>query len=169
MTKNDDGLRARMATLTKQKINELRAAYTRTTGKPANRLGRDALIKTLAASGADAAPAAKAPTVERKATTRTRDPRLPAPGTTIEREYKGKRYKVEVLERGFRHDGKEWRSLTAIAKAVTGYASISGTLFFGISHRKGAEPKPATETPAPANTEKAPRAARTKRAPRAKK
>lgn len=161
-TKSDDGLRARMATLLKTPVPTLRKRLAATGQDPAG-LSRDALVKALASTEAPAAATtAKAPKAGRKSG--LRDARLPAPGTTIEREYKGKRYKVEVLERGFRHDGKEWRSLTAIAKAVTGYASISGTLFFGISHRKGAEPKPATETPAPAKTAKAPRAPKSKRA-----
>ncbi len=66
-----------------------------------------------------------------------RDPRLPAPGTTIERVYKKKTYTVEVLDLGFRFDGREWRSLTAIAKEITKAPAISGPRFFGIA-------KPAT-------------------------
>jgi hypothetical protein len=61
-----------------------------------------------------------------------RDPRLPAPGTTIDRVYKKKTYAVEVLDRGFKFDGREWRSLTAIAKAITKAPAISGPRFFGI-------------------------------------
>ena len=57
--------------------------------------------------------------------TRARDPRLPATGATLARTYKGKEYRVTVLDAGFRFDGKEWRSLTAIARAVTGYPAIS--------------------------------------------
>ena len=47
-----------------------------------------------------------------------RDPRLPAPGTTLTREFKGKEIRVEVLDTGFAYDGQTWRSLSAIAKAV---------------------------------------------------
>ena len=53
----------------------------------------------------------------------------------IEKTYKGKTLKVEVLEVGFRFERKEWRSLTAIAMAVTGAKSINGPLFFGIAKR----------------------------------
>jgi hypothetical protein len=153
--KNDDGgkVRAAMAVLSKRTINDLRAAYTKTTGKPANRMAKDALVKHLVTHAENAQPAPSHPTreeqAEAKRSTGARDPRLPAAGTVIEREYKGKTYRVEVLERGFKHDGKEWRSLTAIAKEVTGYASISGTLFFGVAKR------PETTKPAPT---KAPRA-----------
>ena len=62
-----------------------------------------------------------------------RDTGLPAPGTTIERLYKEKTYRVEVLEHGFRFDGREWRSLTAMAKEITKAPAISGPRFFGIA------------------------------------
>ena len=135
---NVAGEGAKMALLSKMKINGLRAAYTRTTGKPANRLGRDALIKTLAAHD-DTAPAAKAPAAEEPTTTKAKrrtglhDPRLPAAGTVIERTYKDKVHKVRVGTEGFEYAGKTYRSLTAAAKAATGYPSISGTLFWGIA------------------------------------
>lgn len=160
MTKNDDGLRARMAALLRTPVPVLRKRYAALGKDPAG-VSKDDLVKTLTEQ-AEPTPA-KAPR-PRTAAKPARDPRLPAPGTVIEREYKGKTYKVEVLERGFKHDGKEWRSLSAIALAVTGYKAISGTLFFGIAQRKPATPEAAPKTPA-----KAPRAAKAKRAPRAKK
>jgi hypothetical protein len=67
--------------------------------------------------------------------TKERDPRLPATGATLARTYKGKEYRVTVLDAGFRFDGREWRSLTAIARAVTGYPAISGPAWFGIADR----------------------------------
>ena len=46
---------------------------------------------------------------------------------------------MTVLDAGFRFDGKDWRSLTAIARAVTGYPAISGPAWFGIAEpRTGA-------------------------------
>jgi hypothetical protein len=62
----------------------------------------------------------------------TTDERLPKPGSTITREYKGKTLTVEVLEAGFRLDGREYRSLSALARAVTGAASINGFMFWGL-------------------------------------
>jgi hypothetical protein len=38
---------------------------------------------------------------------------------------------VHVLEKGFLYDGRPFRSLTAVAEAVTG-AHWSGALFFGL-------------------------------------
>lgn len=79
----------------------------------------------------DAAPTTAKP--ERKRAAKARDPRLPAPGTVLERqiEVDGKRrsIRVEVLRDGFRWQGKEYRSLSKIATAATG-TSWNGFLFF---------------------------------------
>ncbi len=54
------------------------------------------------------------------------------PGTCLMREWKGRTYRVEVVEGGgFLMDGKTYRSLSAIAKRITG-AHWSGPRFFGI-------------------------------------
>jgi hypothetical protein len=58
-----------------------------------------------------------------------RDPRLPPPGSWIEREYKGRTIRVLVIGDGFEYEGQRFRSLSAIAKAVTG-THINGYLFF---------------------------------------
>ena len=58
----------------------------------------------------------------------------PAVGTTLVRPYKGQEIRVQVLENGFDHDGVTYRSLSAVAKAVTGSA-WNGKLFFGLTKR----------------------------------
>jgi hypothetical protein len=58
-----------------------------------------------------------------------RDPRLPPPGNWIERDYKGTMIRVLVVADGFEYEGRRYRSLSAIAKAVTG-SHINGFLFF---------------------------------------
>jgi hypothetical protein len=60
------------------------------------------------------------------------DARLPRPGTTLTRRYKGCTLTVEVLDHGFAYDGQVYRSLSAVAKAVTG-SHCSGHLFFGLT------------------------------------
>jgi hypothetical protein len=61
---------------------------------------------------------------------RIKDRRLPMPGTVLTREYKGKLIQVEVLEDGyFEYEGVKYRSLSAVAKAVTG-SHWNGYLFF---------------------------------------
>jgi hypothetical protein len=53
------------------------------------------------------------------------------PGTRLLREWQGATHHVTVLDRGFEYGGKTYRSLTAIARAITGTA-WSGPLFFGL-------------------------------------
>ena len=59
------------------------------------------------------------------------DPRLPAVGEEIAREYKGRTIVVRVLASGFEYDGKIYKSLSAIAREVTG-TKWNGYLFFGL-------------------------------------
>jgi hypothetical protein len=63
-----------------------------------------------------------------------RDPRLPAVGTTLTRKYDGASHRVSVREDGFLYRGKEYQSLSAIARLITG-TSWNGFLFFGLETR----------------------------------
>lgn len=67
-----------------------------------------------------------------------RDERLPMPGTVLTREYRGQVIRVTVLDRGFEHDGEVYRSLTAVARAVTG-SHWNGYLFFGMQKGGGSK------------------------------
>ncbi len=67
----------------------------------------------------------------------SRDPRLPLPGTLLAREYKGQDIVVKALDTGFEYDGRRYKSLSAIAKEVTG-TKWNGFLFFGIADRAAA-------------------------------
>ena len=58
-----------------------------------------------------------------------RDPRLPPPGNWIERKYKGQMIRVLVVADGFEYEGERYRSLSGIAKAVTG-SHCNGFHFF---------------------------------------
>jgi hypothetical protein len=69
---------------------------------------------------------------------KARDPRLPAPGTIITREYKGTEYRVEVLEDGFLYDGQRYGSLSKVAKAITG-THWNGFMFFSLPGKKAGE------------------------------
>ena len=66
-----------------------------------------------------------------KKTRLSRDKRLPIPGTVVTKEYKGIMLQVKILEIGFEYNGKVYKSLTAIAKEVTG-VHWNGYLFFKI-------------------------------------
>ena len=54
-----------------------------------------------------------------------------APGTTLVREWQGQMHHVQILDAGFAYSGKVFRSLTAIARTITG-TPWSGPLFFGV-------------------------------------
>ncbi len=58
-------------------------------------------------------------------------------GAVLVREWNGRTYQVSVLEDGFRMDGRNYTSLTAIAKKITG-AKWSGPRFFGLTGKRGA-------------------------------
>jgi hypothetical protein len=55
--------------------------------------------------------------------------RLPPPGGLIKRLYKGRQLQVTVLANGFEFQGTVYRSLSAVAKAITG-SHCNGFLFF---------------------------------------
>ena len=57
--------------------------------------------------------------------------RLPLPGTVLTRQYRGRLIEVTVLPNGFEWEGQVFKSLTAVAKAVTG-SHWNGFLFFGL-------------------------------------
>lgn len=56
-------------------------------------------------------------------------------GSHLVRQWNGRTYQVEVLDTGFVMDGKSYRSLTSIAKKITG-TNWSGPRFFGLKRRK---------------------------------
>ncbi len=61
------------------------------------------------------------------------DRRLPMPGAILSRQYKGKTIRIMVLDKGFEFEGEVYRSLTAIARAVTG-SNWNGFHFFGLQN-----------------------------------
>lgn len=60
--------------------------------------------------------------------------RLPAPGTVLRRTFKGAEHQVTVLPQGFEYEGKTYRSLSAVATAITG-SHWNGFLFFGLTKK----------------------------------
>ena len=60
------------------------------------------------------------------------DSTLPASsGQRLIREWNGVEHTVDITEAGYRWNGKTWRSLSAIAKEITG-TKWSGPRFFGV-------------------------------------
>lgn len=64
------------------------------------------------------------------------DDRLPMAGTVITRPYKGKTLHVHVRREGFEYDGLTYKTLSAVAKAITG-SHTNGFLFFRLGKYGG--------------------------------
>jgi hypothetical protein len=79
----------------------------------------------ISAPAAPQRPGAAEPTTERS------HRHLPPPGTVLARPYRGRTIEVTVLAQGFAYDGRVYRSLSAVAKAVTG-KHWNGYHFFGL-------------------------------------
>jgi hypothetical protein len=73
------------------------------------------------------------------------------PGTRLIREWQGRTYDVLVLDDGFSWQGTRYRSLSSIARKITG-TPWSGPLFFGLKpnrpvNRRSSEPAYPTGNP----------------------
>lgn len=76
---------------------------------------------------------------ESRAVARDRRVRI-KPGARLIREWRGQAHSVFVLDDGFEWQGRSWRSLSEIARQITG-ARWSGPRFFGLkapAQRRGA-------------------------------
>jgi len=62
-----------------------------------------------------------------------RDPRLPPPGETIKRVYRGKLHTAVVNESSFTYDGQEYPTITEVANAITGNSHWNGYRFFKLN------------------------------------
>jgi hypothetical protein len=65
------------------------------------------------------------------------DLRLPPPGTELRRRFGSRDIVVKVLPKGFEYQHRRYRSLSAIAREVTG-TRWNGLLFFGLTERRSA-------------------------------
>jgi len=98
-------------------------------------LADDADLRIRAPDGffGESAPSAAVESVDR--TGRGRDRRLPAAGTLLTRQFENRRIVVKVLEDGFEYQSQRYRSLSAIAREVTG-TRWNGLVFFGCAERR---------------------------------
>ena len=64
------------------------------------------------------------------------DSRLPMPGSVLARTYKGESFHVKVLANGFEFENQIYKSLSAVAKAITG-THCNGFMFFGLTRDGG--------------------------------
>ncbi|MEX0362662.1 MAG: DUF2924 domain-containing protein [Allomuricauda sp.] len=66
-----------------------------------------------------------------RANSTKKDRRIPIPGTVLVRKYKGQDIRVNILPDGFEWSGRKFKSLSAVAQAVTG-THWNGYGFFGL-------------------------------------
>lgn len=99
-------------------------------------LAKDADIRLTAPRREVVDVLAERPRIKEVALPQVRDAGL-APGTLLRREWRGKPVVVTVLTAGFDYDGQVYRSLSAIAKAITG-TKWNGHTFFGLRPRSDA-------------------------------
>ncbi len=140
----DEAVSARLQALEQMDYAALRAEWRRFyRAPPPKRVARDLLmlgvawkIQEQAYGGLGAATkrrlAELAKVMERDGdVTRNRVARL-KPGAKLVREWRGRTHTVVVTEDGFEWRGSRWRSLSAIAREITG-AHWSGPRFFGLN------------------------------------
>jgi hypothetical protein len=140
-----DAVEAKIRTLEQAGTIALRAEWRRLVGGDPPRLSRDLLVRALAyhvqEHAFDGLSRASLKHL-REAAKNSEDatpPSLPTssirPGAKLVREWYGRTHVVIATETGFDYAGKTYRSLTQIAKLITG-AHWSGPRFFGLTDKK---------------------------------
>jgi hypothetical protein len=152
-----------LAALRRMSVGELRLRYAEVFGEPTRSRHKQWLIKRILwrmqalaegdlserarrraeelANDADLrlrpprAPAA-VPQTQAAQALANRSSRLPPPGSILTRPYKGETLQVKVLPQGFEYEGEVYKSLSAVAKAITG-SHINGYLFFRLGGKRG--------------------------------
>ncbi len=67
------------------------------------------------------------------------DSRIPLPGANLVKKYKDRSIQVRVRSDSFEFEGTNYKSLTAIARIVTGQKNINGFHFFGLRKAETAQ------------------------------
>lgn len=147
---DDPQVLARLAALKTMTVKELKAEWSKLMGSEAPNNSSQFMIQRLSyriqelAFGGMSKPLVRAldalaDEYEGKKVRKSAiaDPRNPIIGTRLVREWKGAEYTVTVLKDGFDWQGQRFKSLSAIAKTITG-TSWNGYRFFGLRQAEGA-------------------------------
>lgn len=131
-------------------VTEIRRRYEEVVGKPTRSRNGPALRGTVARRLAEQAREIASSPAERRriqralteATTHRaaptpipHDPRIPAVGSVLKKRHGDQVIEVKVTRSGFTFRGRAYRSLSAIAREVTG-ARWNGLLWFGLRPRQ---------------------------------
>ena len=146
-----DPILARLAALKSMSVNDLKAEWQALFNAPAPNNSRTFLesrlayrIQELTYGGPDKQTRRLldllADEVEGTLTRKAQiaDPRNPVAGTKLIREWDGTAHTVTVLKDGFDWGGQRYKSLSAVARAITG-TRWNGYRFFGLRERKRGE------------------------------
>lgn len=147
----DQTVLARLATLKAMSVKDLKTEWEKLIGSAAPNNSRTFLeiriayrIQELTYSGPDRETRRMldllADEVEGVARRKNQiaDPRNPVVGTRLIREWDGVEQTVIVLKDGFEWQGRKFKSLSAVARAITG-TRWNGYRFFGLRERKREE------------------------------
>lgn len=155
-TATDEGVLAQLAALQHMSVNELKAKWEALLGTTAPnnaraflelRIGHRIQELTYGGLSRDTRRALEllADEVEGKIVRKpmSGDSRNPMPGTRLIREWEGAEHTVTVLADGYDWQGRKYRSLSAVARAITG-VNWNGFRFFRLDerlgHHRGSEP-----------------------------
>src|SRR5215217_4877484 len=136
-------LDSELAALPGMSARQLLAAWrTLRCGEPMAPSSRDLMVREIAYKMQERVHGGLAPAVKRRLRALAEETQsngagalapalLLKPGTRLLREWQGRTHTVIVLDDGFEYDGERYRSLTQIARRITG-AHWSGPRFFGL-------------------------------------
>jgi Protein of unknown function (DUF2924) len=147
----DDNVLERIAALKSMPAPELRLQWQRLFDTPPPRYNRRFLesrlayrLQELAYGGLKPATVARLEALGEQldggdiAIRRRRADERPIAGTKLIREYQGALHHVTVLQNGYEWEGRPYKSLSAIARAITG-TRWNGLVFFGLKNRRAAQ------------------------------
>ena len=144
----DDNVLARITALKAMPAPELRRQWQQLFDTPAPRFNRTYMesrlayrIQELAYGGLKPATVARLEALGQQldggdiAVRRRRADERPIAGTKLIREHQGVLHHVTILQDGYEWQGRPYKSLSAIARAITG-TSWNGLVFFGLKNRR---------------------------------
>ncbi|MBT5230796.1 MAG: DUF2924 domain-containing protein [Methylococcales bacterium] len=135
---SDVNVAARVAALETMTVKELKALWLEWFSQVADTTSREYLISRLAYRVQELAYGGLSTETKKKLKDATKTGKsknnkitMPPIGTQLIREYQGVEHYVTVIKEGFQYQGQIFKSLSPIAKQITG-TKWSGPLFFGL-------------------------------------
>jgi hypothetical protein len=150
LSKSPETISRKLASLESSPIKALKQQWRALNGsEPPHRISRQLLIRAVAYRIQEQARGGLKPSTRRLLVRLGNDARSGQPlkfepataasvGTVLVRDWHGTAYEVRVLDQGVLYKRKRYRSLTEVAKLITG-AHWNGPRFFGLRSKRGQE------------------------------